>query len=263
MYSELSRLDWTVTDYAAVGSHKIAISQDVAGDSRFRPGIRTQSRGSHLLTSIGYPAFVLRDDVFVDGFVDWVIGGWISSRAPLHSAFLEIGCGDMRMARYLPLPAWYNAFDVSLSEFHIRRVCRRRSNVNLAIASVNNIPLNSNVAGLIVCAQVLEYLPRVSDALEEIHRIAIPGAGFLCSIANGYSHKYAVGGVHPGHVNRWTHRSFVTFMANHGFILRDSQMRGVWIRMPLGPTRTSYALPIPAREEANNTHLLFLFEVEK
>lgn len=85
---------------------------------------------------------------------------------------------------------WYNAFDLSLSEFHLRRVLRKSDNVNVALASATNIPLESDLVSLIVSTECFEHIPEIDNAMDEIHRVAMPEAILICSIPNNYCYKY-------------------------------------------------------------------------
>ncbi|OLE74415.1 hypothetical protein AUG19_08720 [archaeon 13_1_20CM_2_54_9] len=259
----MDRLRWKIEGHVTVGTYSVPSVENASTGGVWLVGIRPDSARAARLKRLVWPLVKLRDDLLVDGFIEWVVGKWIRDAATAATTFLEIGCGDMSLSRFLRDDVCYNAFDVSLSEFHLVRLLRRRPSSNIAIASVTEIPLESQVASLIVSTQVLEYVQEIDRALEEIYRIATPGAKFVCSIANGHSIKYRVKGVHPGHVNRWTYRSFCDLMATHKFRLLEGLMSGFWIPLPSVITRTSYALPISAHEEANNTHFLFMFEIEK
>ena len=264
----MTRLAWQTNKYLDLDGHRIPSSENLADESGWQAGIRRESARSLRFKSIVWPAVKLRDDLFVDGFIEWVAGRWIREATNDNTSFLEIGCGDASLSRYLASNICYNAFDLSLSEFHLRRLFRRRPEANIAIASVTDIPLESNSVSLIVSTQVLEYVQRINRALDEIRRVATPGAKFICSIGNDFSRKYysakrRVYTPHRGHVNFWTYSGFIDFLAGYGFRLLEGQMRGVWIPLRSRLVHTSHALPIRAREEVDNSHFLFLFQLDK
>src|SRR5438034_11027814 len=259
----MTRLTWNTSEFVVVDGQRITCSGNLADQGRWKAGIRRDMGRRFYLRSAGWRALMLRNAFLGTGFIDRIVGGWIHKHARSNTTFLEIGCGAMNLERYLPRILCYNAFDLSLSEFHLRRLIRRQSNVNIALASVSSIPLDSDVSSLIVSTQVLEYVPEVSQAVKEIRRVASPHAIFACSIGNGYCYKYKIKGPHHGHVNFWTFDAFVRMMTKSGFRLLEGRMLGLWIPIPQAVTDTSYTLPISAREEQYNTHLLYLFEVLK
>ena len=205
----------------------------------------------------------MRNDLFVDGFIEWTVGRWMSEFVNSDTTFLDIGCGDMSLSRYVPHDICYNAIDVSISEFHLRRLMNHRPDANLALASVVDIPLGASLVSFVACTQVLEYVTNIDRALSEIYRISSPDAKIACSIANGYSSKYLRKGVHRGHVNRWTYVGFVELMSSYGFRLVEGDRRGVWIPLPRNLGQTSFAFPVAAKDDRLNTVFLFLFSVDK
>jgi len=259
----MTRLVWTTTRFLRVGQYQIPYPENLSSQGRWKAGIRFDSEQSRFFSPILWPLVKLRDDLFVDGFVHWVSGRWVRDLVRFDTTFLEIGCGDMSLSKYLPDSVCYNAFDLSVSEFHLKRLLHHRRSANIAVASATNIPLPSSVASLIVATQVLEYIPEVDRALSEIHRVGMSGAKFVCSIANGFCDKYRIKGSHSGHHNRWTYRSFDDLMRSHDFTLVNGEMRGVWIPLPPSLVDSSFALPIRAHRETHNTHFFFVYEVEK
>ena len=256
------RLRWT-TQHFSHDRYRIPMGRLELAPSRFQLGLRVESRATLAIKSLGWPIVRARDDLLVDGFVQWMIGRWIREYADSDPAFLEVGCGDMTLRRYLPRGAWYNAIDISFSEYHLRRAVRGGGLVNVALASVTDIPLEVGVASLVVTSQVLEYVQEIGRAIDEIYRVSEPQAKLVVSIANGHCLKYQVKGPHRGHVNFWSQLEFVKMMTDHNFRLLASDMRGLWIPFPRCLTETSYQLPIPCRDEVLNSYMLFVFEAQK
>jgi len=240
----------TIADYLIPSSlppaHNISIRKDTSIKSYVKKA--------------AWPILNLRNSSLVDGFIEREIGKWISSLIKIDTVFLEVGCGDMSLRRYLPKSTYYNAFDISLSEFHIKRVSKERRRNNIAIASATDIPLDSNIVSLIVSTECFEHIPEIELAVKEIHRIAMPGGRLLCSIPNNYCYKYQKKGPHEDHINNWTFQGFRQFMSRHGFRFLKGHQKGFWIPLP---GRTSYQLPFCSRKEYYNTNFFYMFEVLK
>jgi len=180
-----------------------------------------------------------------------------------ESVFLEIGCGDMSLRRFVPGRLWYNAMDLELSEFHLRRVLRGTHKVNLALACAAQIPIRSDTVSLIVATETLEHIPDIDAALREIHRIARADGVLICTIPNNYGNKYVKKGPHPGHVNNWTYEGFLACMKSHRFVLVEGFMKGRWVPLPLWLTRTSYHLSLSSPSEYHNTNFFYVFRAGK
>ena len=253
-------LECTTGEFLQIRNHRIPVGKIGVNPPTGRIGLRKDSLANKRVKSVVWPVVKTRDWLFVDGVIEWVIGRWIRELSDSKMTFLDIGCGDMRLQRFVPHEVWYNAFDLSLSEFHIERVLKRRSLVNLALASVTDIPLEDDKASLLVSTQVLEYVSRIDLAIDEIHRVATPEARLLVSIANGHCRKYRSKGPHRAHVNFWSQQEFLQLMESHDFRLLEADMRGYWIPLPRRLAKTSYELPIRSPEEYLNSYLFFVFQ---
>jgi len=263
--SPTSRLRWTTTKSVIIGNHEIPCSEDLENEINQVAGVREDS-AHFMLKRVFWPMLKLKDDLFTDGFIEWEVGRRIRKYLEPSTVFLEIGCGDMSLLRYLPADQWYNAFDISFSEFHLRRVLAKSKNANLAMASATRIPLESNTASLIVSTECFEHIPDIDLAIDEIHRVATPDAVLICSIPNNYCYKYRVKGQHSEHVNNWTYEAFKEFMESHNFSFIEGLMKGVWIPLPLGMwkiSKTSYQLPIAGKSEFCSTNFIYAFRATK
>lgn len=65
------------------------------------------------------------------------------------------------------------------------------ANCTLANESANNIPIASESADTIIALGVLEHIENIAECVEELRRIAIPGARLLISTSNTKSAMYA------------------------------------------------------------------------
>lgn len=257
----VTKIEWTTKGYEVVGRYALSRVSGLRSGGNQGCGVKYDSGPKLLLKRVLWPAHRIRSELLIDGFIKREIGRLVEKYLSNDDVFLDIGCGGMGLIRYLPEGRYYNALDLELSEFQIRRVLRRRSKVNLVLASATDIPAESKVASLIVSTEVFEHIPNIGDAIREIHRVAHSRATLICSIPNNYCHKYEKKGRHPGHVNDWTFAGFVEFMNSNGFELIEGFMKGYWIPLPRWLTRTSYQLPMSSKLERLNTNFFFVFRV--
>ena len=152
--------------------------------------IRKDSKFKSTIKTIIYPEVFLRNYLLVDGFIKREVGKLVKKFLRHYTVFLDIGCGDLSLVRFLPRNLWYNAIDISLSEFHLKRVLNKRGRINVALASATSIPLDSTSISLAVSTEVLEHIPDIDKALSEIYRILKQEGIFIISIPNNYCYKY-------------------------------------------------------------------------
>ena len=213
-----------------------------------------------IIKTIGYPVIFSRNYLLVDGFIKRETGKLMRKFLRENTIFFDIGCGDMSLSSYLPKDYMYNAMDVSLSLFHLRKIGNRRKKINVALASATDIPLDSNTINLAVCTEVLEHIVDIDKALLEIHRILTPGGTILVSIPNNHCYKYQKKGPHPDHVNNWTFMEFKDYMEKNKFLFLDGYMKGYWIPLTFLPGKASYQLPLSLKNEFYNTNFFYVFK---
>lgn len=258
----MNKLTWKTNKTISIGKYKIPCARDLCDQRTWVLGIHRDSRSKFLLNPFLWPIIKWRDDLFVDGFIEYGIGKWIKQLINDNIVFIEVGCGDMSLRKFLRRKICYNAFDISLSELHLKRAFKK-GNVNVALASATDIPLDSNLVSLIVSTECFEHIPEIDRAISEIRRVAKPNAKLLCTIPNNYCYKYQKKGPHPEHVNNWSYEEFKEYMNERGFKFIEGYMKGFWIPLPLWLTKTSYQLPISSKNEFYNTNFFYMFGVEK
>lgn len=181
-------------------------------------------------------------------FITRTVAGMLRPRLRADSAFLEVGCGNMELRRYLPAGCSYNAIEMSVSEFTLQRVVMNDSNVNFAFALATDIPLESASVDVVASIEVFEHIPPIETAFQEIRRVMKPGGFLVCSIPNNYYFKYRVVGDNPDHVNKWRFDEFPAVVEPFGFRLIDCRRLGLWIPIPIRGLREMYVPIRPARE---------------
>lgn len=257
----MSRIEWTTTTFETVGPHRIPLVPDLADGYRQGAGIRRNAPLTLLLKAVLWPLLACRDGLMTDGFIERETGRLIARYLTADSVFLEIGCGDLSLRKYLPEEYWYNALDLELSDFHLLRALGSRRTMNIVVSSATRIPARDRVASLIVATETFEHIPEIESALAEIRRVARPDAVLICSIPNNYCRKYAIRGPHPGHVHAWTFAGFREFMAKQGFACVEGFMKGRWLPLPSWLSRTPWQLPLSPAAERDNTNFFYVFRI--
>lgn len=259
----MNYLKWKTDKTISVGKFRVPYAENIFEKSNQVVGIRKDSKLKLHFKTILWPLVKLRDDLLVDGFIKREIGKWIKEFANEDTVFCEVGCGNMGLLRYMPHNIYYNAFDISFSEFHLRRILKKRNNINVALTSATEIPLEANSVSLVVTTECFEHIPEIDKAVSEIYRVAMPAAKLLCSIPNNYCCKYQKKGPHPDHVNNWGYDEFKKFMSSRGFKFIRGHMKGLWVPLPLWLTKISYQLSISSKNEYYNTNFFYIFEAGK
>jgi len=216
--------------------------------------------GNRWLKRLVWPAYKFATDWLFDGYIERYAGRMIADCLNPGDAFLDVACGDMSVARYVPADTWYNAFDFQLVDFHLQRTLSRTRCANVAVASVEDIPLDDLSVDVLVCLQAFIHFPDFDKAAAELARVAKPGARLVCSISNNFANLYKVRGPHPDFTHDWTFTGFADDMARHGFSLVRGEMRGRWIPTPDWLTQRTLTLPIKRAEEQDNLIFFYIFE---
>jgi SAM-dependent methyltransferase len=211
--------------------------------------IRVNSPLRKILYRILIKPFRLRNSLLVDGYITGNIGKWIRRYSKEGDIILDIGCGDIRLYRYVPQNRFYYAFDISINELFLQEKLREKNrNLYFAFASATDIPLESNTIDIAVCTEVFDHIPQYQDAIREILRVIKPNGLLLVSVSNNSCYKYKVKGKHAAHHYFWSYEEFLNIMKNGSFFIEGCMM-GRWVRLPLWLTKTSYTLPTSPEKE--------------
>ncbi|MDE2183307.1 MAG: hypothetical protein KGJ78_09825 [Alphaproteobacteria bacterium] len=108
----MQKIKWLATDHVDVGPYAIPIAPGLEAGFHQGSGCR---RNRPLVRSLKvrlYPLVKLRQDLLVDGFIESEIGLLIRRYVKPDTVFLEVGCGDMSLKRFLPKDVAYNAVDL-------------------------------------------------------------------------------------------------------------------------------------------------------
>lgn len=258
----MGKIEWTTEETIKIGDLAISCSETLRDQDNHTCGIRRENDFKLLIKKVVWPVFNLRQNLLIDGFIERIIGSWLQQIIKEHMTIIDVGCGNLKLSKYVRPFCFYNGFDISLSQFQLQRL-NKKNNYNLALASATNIPVPTDSCDMILATEVFEHIPDIDRAITEISRIAKPSAKLLCSIPNNYCHKYKKKGPHAEHVNNWGYQEFIDYMELHNYRLVRGIMTGYWIPLPVWLTKTSYQLPIASKDEYYNTNFLYEFQIEK
>ncbi len=149
------------------------------------------------------------------------VGDAISAAAP--TSVLECGCGaghsTIRLRHMLPPDAALEASDV-LPE-NLARARQVAPGIEFLQESIYNMPRDDDSSDMVVALEVLEHLDRPADALLEMLRVSSshvllsvprePVFRLMNFMRGRYFRDF---GNFPGHINHWSLRSFVRFVAS-------------------------------------------------
>jgi len=190
------------------------------------------------------------------GFIDRAVGALVRAYTRHESTFLDLGCGSMRLRQYLLPGCTYNAIDMSMSEFTLRSRVLSDPSVNFCFGLANRIPAPAESVDVCAASEVLEHVPNVDEAFQEIRRILRPGGYLLLSIPNNYQYKYDVVGKNPDHINEWRFDEFSTLLGKHGFSTQIAYRRGLWIPIRHRHLQNFY-LPIQPSLERRTSNFFY------
>jgi SAM-dependent methyltransferase len=197
----------------------------------------------------------------------WLVDGWIERAVGLRirgyinetMIFLDVGCGDMKLEKYLPPNIIYNAFDLRVD---LGTSIARKKRSNVIQADATSMPIKDNNVDMLVSTEVLEHIPKYDIAINEIYRVCKNNAIVIISIPNNYCHKYDKKGPHPDHCNNWTYEGFIDLMNDKNFKLLEGRMLGWWLPI-LRKSPTSIMFPFESITEYKNCNFIFVFRVKK
>jgi SAM-dependent methyltransferase len=251
----MSRLDWRDTDLVQVAGGAVSVAKPPG-----RAGLQSPGTLEKAVKSIIWPAYKALTDPLFDGYIEDFGRRMIAQYWTRDSTFLEISCGDCGMARFLPRDAWYNAFDFRLNEIFLANLFQQHPRSNVALASVESIPLADESVDFLVCLQALFEYPDFDRAVRELCRVARRGAKLVCSTFNARHQLYARRGIYPDAKQTWTYDQLVADMERHGFALLHGEKRGLWIRTPRLLTDRAVTVPFASTSEENALTFLYVFE---
>ncbi|MFH1116300.1 MAG: class I SAM-dependent methyltransferase [Pseudomonadota bacterium] len=99
---------------------------------------------------------------------------------PKALRILDIGCGSGNLAFFCKLPADCRLFGVDLWPNQLRQASARNAyEVLFQVNLVDGLPFARESFDVIVCNEVLMYLPKGSEMLTEVYRVLVPEGKLL------------------------------------------------------------------------------------
>lgn len=266
-----NRLTWRTTRTMRVAGVEIPVAENLrvstderAGWDSAVAGVRPGGRAKNLVKTVLWPIRRVSENVFGHQFLQRPLGRWIRRYADQSTVFLECGPGDMSLRRFLPAGVAYNAIEFAISEFQVRRVLAHDPRVNLAMASIEDIPLADNSVTMVACVEMFMHVPDFEKGLREVVRVCRPGAKVLVTVANGHCTKARVKGPNPHFVHLFTEAAFREAAARAGLHVLEHFQTGLWIPVPQALIGGhSMHVPWRSKREVDNCYFVYLFEVHK
>lgn len=101
---------------------------------------------------------------------------------PAHArlSVLDVGCGPGTLVNYYPVPLPYDVYGLDLWPHQLRQAAAKRLYAGLLQANlVDGIPFRNESFDIIVCGEILLYLPNPRQILAECCRLLRPGGMLL------------------------------------------------------------------------------------
>ena len=121
-----SRINWLTSSSVDSGAISLPVCDNFRKSATSFTPVRKDSSLKKMAKTILWPLKKLHDDLLVDGFVEREMGRLIRKHGKSEDVFLDIGCGDMALCRFLPEGSFLNALDVGFSEFHLNRHVKKK-----------------------------------------------------------------------------------------------------------------------------------------
>jgi SAM-dependent methyltransferase len=103
-----------------------------------------------------------------------------ASGSPAELRILDIGCGPGNLAIFCDSLANSKVFGVDLWEKQLRQAAEKNAYEALVqVNLVDGLPFAKESFGIIVCNEVLMYLPRATEMLAEFYRVLTPNGKLL------------------------------------------------------------------------------------
>ena len=255
----MTRLNWTTSRTVNLGPWSIPTMGELPGQQYGFSGIKPNSKVMLALKKLAWPLRKLRDDLLVDGFIEREVERLFRKYYRQGDTCLEIGCGDLEMSRVVD-GDWYNALDIRISEFHLRRMLERNKRLNVVLASASDIPAGDATVDVVISTETFTFIPDIDGALKEIRRVMKTGGRLMCSIPNNFSHLYVRKGPNRDTLHEWSFDGFAGLMEDKGFRLLERSRAGWWVPTPKWLTDTAYTLPFTPRDEYRTTTFFYAFE---
>lgn len=147
-------------------------------------------------------------------------------KKPLHSKFLDFGCGVGWMSILAAKDGFdVYSFDIDRSRILYKKSIKDRLNIKLAVADGESLPYKDKAFDVIYCCHVLEHIPNDHKALSEAYRVLRDDGIFIISVPNVYNLStrfkmklhYKNPFIDSAHLREYDRDELITLLYNYGF----------------------------------------------
>ena len=179
------------------------------------------------------------------GMVDWQALGWFNGRTgeiikgvrirPSHTV-VDVGCGDGGFIGFVAGQGAEVIFIDRDAERLAATEARIRKSPARAYRAIHSdcepIPLEDGIGDLVICTEVLEHVPDPVKFLDEVIRVAKPGAQLLISVPDSRSEQFVSATAPPecfevpNHIRIFTAQAFEKLVLDAGLEIESHQFAG-------------------------------------
>lgn len=256
------KIKWNTKQAIKFKNIYVPVGSDVKNQINHDAGIKKSKYRNKIIR--GFIFFMKKQKIslLTDGFIKRTIGMKIKKFSKSDSVFLDVGCGDMEMKKFIPYNLTYNCLDLALRSETAKKIINN-SKINFCLASLYNLPILDCTVSHIIATEVFEHIPDLDKAISELKRISKKESYLFCTIPNNYSYKYQVIGKNPEHINEWTFKEFQRYMSSKGYICLWKTRKGLWLSFTKNLYKTPIQLGFSSSKEKNNTNFFYVFKLVK
>lgn len=164
--------------------------------------------------------------------------GEITRGVPIkpHHTVVDVGCGDGGFIGFVASRGAEVIFidqdEAKLARTEARIKSSRARAYRAIVSDCDPIPLEDGVGDLVICTEVLEHVPDPVKFLDEVIRVAKPGAQLLISVPDSRSEQFVSATAPPecfqvpNHIRIYTAEAFEQLVLDAGLEIESHQFTG-------------------------------------
>ncbi|MFT6209621.1 MAG: SAM-dependent methyltransferase [Bacteroidia bacterium] len=142
-------------------------------------------------------------------------------KIPHTVKYIEVGCGEGLITNLLmDIKPPDTSFAIDLDPIEVADAQTNNPECEISVASIYDIPFDSDSFDLVVCCEVLEHLKDPAKAIRELHRISnkyallsVPQEPLWRAMNMARLKYWSDWGNTPDHRNHWSRSEFKKFVA--------------------------------------------------
>lgn len=184
------------------------------------------------------------------GLQDWVAEGWFNGktgeltqgvRVRSTDTVVDVGCGDGAIVAFCARQgAEVYCIDrdpagLATTEAKVKASPARAYHIMLS--DCDPIPVDDDTGDLVICTEVLEHVPDPHKFMQELVRVARPGAQLLITVPEARSEKFVAATAppeyfqEPNHIRLFSAEDFRELVLGAGLEVEAQQFRGCFWSM--------------------------------